>query len=40
VPSTGTLAAVAASQPSELISVADAIARIAAALPYDGARRC
>lgn len=40
LPSTGTLAAVAASQPSNTISVADAISRIAAALPDDGARRC
>lgn len=40
VPSTGTLAALAASQPSQMISVADAISRIAAALPDDGAGRC
>jgi formylmethanofuran dehydrogenase subunit B len=40
VPSTGTLAALAASQPSQTISVADAISRIAAALPDDGAGRC
>jgi formylmethanofuran dehydrogenase subunit B len=40
VPSTGTLAALAASQPSQIISVADAISRIAAALPDDGAGRC
>lgn len=40
VPLAATLAAVAASQPSERISVADAISRIAAALPDDGARRC
>lgn len=39
VPATGTLAALAASQPSQMISVADAISRIAAALP-DGAGRC
>jgi formylmethanofuran dehydrogenase subunit B len=40
LPSTGTLAAVDASQPSKLISVADAISRIGAALPNDGAPRC
>ena len=40
VPSAGTLAALAASQPSQTISVADAIWRIAAALPDDGAGRC
>jgi formylmethanofuran dehydrogenase subunit B len=40
VPSTGTLAALAASQPGQTISVADAISRIAAALPDDGAGRC
>ncbi len=40
LPSTGTLAAAAASQPSTRIAVADAISRIAAALPDDGARRC
>lgn len=40
VPSTGTLAALAASQPSEMISVADVISRIAAALPDHGAGRC
>ncbi len=40
LPSTGTLAAVAASQPGTRISVADAISRIAAVLPEDGARRC
>jgi formylmethanofuran dehydrogenase subunit B len=40
LPSTGTLSAVAASQPSTRISVADAISRIAASLPDDGARRC
>lgn len=37
---TGTLAAVAAAQPSNRISVADAISRIAAALPEDGVSRC
>lgn len=40
LPSTGTLSAVAASQPSTRISVADAISRIAASLPDDGARQC
>ncbi len=40
LPSTGTLSAVAASQPSTRISVADAISRIAASLPDAGARRC
>ena len=40
LPSTGTLAAVAASQPRKLISVADAISRIGAALPNVGAARC
>jgi formylmethanofuran dehydrogenase subunit B len=40
LPSTGTLAAAAASQASTRISVADAISRIAAALPDHGARRC
>ena len=40
VPATGTLAAVDASLPCELISVAGAISRIAAALPDDGAPRC
>lgn len=36
----GALAAVAASQPSEAISVADAITRIASALPKSGERPC
>lgn len=40
LPLTGTLAPVAASAPTELISVADALSRIAAALPDNGARRC
>jgi formylmethanofuran dehydrogenase subunit B len=40
LPSTGTLSPVAASQPSTRISVADAISRIAASLPDDGASRC
>ena len=40
LPLTGTLAAVAAAQPSNMISVADAISRIAAALPEDGVPRC
>lgn len=39
-PAVGTLSAVDASRPSELISIADAISRIAAALPDDGAGRC
>jgi formylmethanofuran dehydrogenase subunit B len=38
--STGTLAAVAAAAPSEAISVADAITRIAAALPDGAGSRC
>lgn len=38
--STGTFTAVAARQPSEAISVADAITRIAAAVPGVGDRRC
>lgn len=42
--SSGTLAPVAAAQPSEMISVADAVTRIAAAMPEDralpGERRC
>jgi formylmethanofuran dehydrogenase subunit B len=37
---TGTLAAVAAAQPSETISVADAITRIATALPDGESNRC
>jgi formylmethanofuran dehydrogenase subunit B len=40
VPATGTLAALAASRPSQMISVADAISLIAAALSDDGAGRC
>jgi formylmethanofuran dehydrogenase subunit B len=38
--STGTLAAVAAAEPSGAISVADAITRIAAALPDGAMSRC
>jgi formylmethanofuran dehydrogenase subunit B len=37
---TGALAAVAATAPSDIISVAEAITRIASALPESGARRC
>jgi len=40
LPLTGTLAAIEATRPSNTISVADAIARIATALPNDGARSC
>jgi hypothetical protein len=36
-PSTGSLVAVAASRPSDLISVAEALTRIAAALPREPA---